>query len=195
MDALTHAIEAYIGGSNTKETREMAEMATILVFDNLFTAYEDGMNINARANMLKAAFFGGIAFTRAYVGNVHAIAHALGGRYGVAHGLANAVILPYVLDEYGESIYKQLAGLANLLKLPGETDEEKAKAFISAIRNLNEKMGIPATIDKIDRDDIPYLANHSFKEANPTYPVPKIFSLDDFKKIYIKLAEKPDSVS
>jgi len=190
MDALTHAIEAYIGGSNTKQTREMAKMATILVFDNLYTAFEDGTNVNARANMLKAAFFGGVAFTRAYVGNVHAVAHALGGKYNVAHGLANAVILPHVLDDYGTSVYKPLAELADLIRLPGETDEQKAKAFIAAIRELNAKMGIPTTIDKIIEDDIPYLSNHSYKEANPTYPVPRIFSRADFTSVYLRLMGK-----
>jgi len=190
MDALTHAVEAYIGGSNTKETREMAKKATLLVFENLYTAYTDGMNAEARANMLKAAYYGGIAFTRAYVGNVHAVAHALGGMYGVAHGLANAVILPYVLDDYGKTAYKSLAELADLVKLPGETNEQKAKAFIAAIRELNEKMGIPTVIDKIVEEDIPGLANHSFKEANPTYPVPRIFTREDFASIYLRLTGK-----
>ena len=187
MDALTHAIEAYLGGSNTKETLEMAKMATILVFDNILTAYNDGNNINARSNMLKAAFFGGVAFTRAYVGNVHAIAHALGGKYGTPHGLANAVILPYVLDKYGTSVYIQLSELADLIKLPGETEKQKAESFIAAIRELNKKMDIPTTLDKIIEEDIPYLSNRSYKEANPTYPVPCIFTRTDFKNIYRKL--------
>jgi len=187
MDALTHAVEAYIGKNNTKNTRKMAKKATALVFENLLTAYSDGTNIEARANMLKAAFCGGVAFTRAYVGNVHALAHALGGRYGVAHGLANAVILPYVLDDYGKSVYKQLAELADVAKLPGETVEQKAKAFIATIREFNSKMGIPATIDGIIEEDIPVLAKHSFKEANPTYPVPKIFNLEDFEGLYNRL--------
>jgi aldehyde:ferredoxin oxidoreductase len=190
MDALTHAVEAYIGRSNTKETREMAKKATALVFENLIAAYTDGMNIKARANMLKAAYFGGIAFTRAYVGNVHALAHALGGKYGTAHGLANAVILPYVLDDYGERIYKPLAELADVVKLPGDTDEQKAKAFIAAIRKLNAETGIPSTIEDIILEDIPSLAKHAYKEANPTYPVPRIFSLDDFISVYRRLIGK-----
>ena len=190
MDALTHAVEAYIGGSNTKETREMAIKATKLVFENLLTAYTDGSNTEARAKMLKAAYFGGVAFTRAYVGNVHAVAHALGGKYGVAHGLANAVILPYVLDDFGSSVYKRLAELADVVSIPGDNDEQKAKAFISAIRELNEKMGIPTTIEGIIEEDIPALALHSYKEANPTYPVPRIFSKKDFESVYLRLIGK-----
>jgi alcohol dehydrogenase class IV len=167
----------------------MSIKATKLVFDNLFTAYTNGENIAARANMLRAAFYAGIAFTRAYVGNVHAVAHALGGQYGVAHGLANSVILPYVLDDYGKSVYKSLAELADAVGLTGETDELKAKAFIAAIRELNAKMGIPAAIDKIVEEDIPILANHAYKEANPTYPVPRIFTRADFESVYKRLMD------
>jgi len=190
VDALTHAVEAYIGRSNTKTTREMAITATKLVFENLYTAYSDGMNVQARANMLKAAYCGGVAFTRAYVGNVHAVAHALGGKYSTAHGLANAVVLPYVLDDYGKSVYKRLAELADVVNIQGDTDESKAKAFIAAIRELNAKMGIPTTIDGIVEEDIPWLANHSYKEANPTYPVPRIFSRKDFESVYLRLMGK-----
>jgi len=193
MDALTHAVEAYIGGSNTKATREMAKEATKLIFENLYNAFTDGTDINARANMLKAAYYGGVAFTRAYVGNVHALAHALGGLYGVAHGLANAVILPYVLDDYGKSAFKPLAELAAIVGIAGENDEKKAKAFIAAIRELNRKMNIPEKIDEIVEDDIPGLANHAFKEANPTYPVPKIFSREDFASVYKRLTGKSGS--
>ena len=97
MDALTHAVEAYIGKSNTKSTRDYAEKAVAIIFANLETAYKDGKNINARGQMLLGSFYGGMAFTRAYVGYVHAVAHNLGGMYGIPHGLANAVILPVML--------------------------------------------------------------------------------------------------
>ena len=193
MDALTHAVEAYIGNSNTRETREMACKAVKLVFENIYKAYEDGANVEARGNMLKAAYYGGIAFTRAYVGNVHAIAHTLGGMYNVPHGLANAVILPYVLDDYGESVYNKLAELAEFAGLPGaatDSPESSAKAFIQAIRNLNESMGIPTTIDSIKEGDIPFLARRASLEANPVYPVPRIFTRDDFASVYKRLIGK-----
>ena len=190
MDALTHAVEAYIGSANTRETREMARKTVELVFDNIYTAYSDGGNIAARENMQLAAYFGGVAFTRAYVGNIHAVAHTLGGMYGTAHGLANAVILPLILDDYGESVYDRLAELADVAKLPGETAERKAKAFIATIRSLNERMGIPAVIDGIEEDDIPVMANRAFHEANPVYPVPRIFTLDDFISVYHRLMGK-----
>jgi len=192
MDALTHAVEAFIGGSNTKKTREMSKSATKLVFDNLFAAYSDGMDVQARANMLRAAHYAGIAFTRAYVGNVHAMAHALGGLYGTAHGLGNAVILPCVLDAYGTTVYKSLAELADIAGIMEGTVEKKAKAFIAAIRSLNSKMGIPETIDSLLEKDIPGLVDHAYKEANPTYPVPRIFTKEEFANIYMRLIKAND---
>ena len=190
IDALTHAVEAYIGRGNTNETRDMARKTVKLVFENLEGAYTDGMNTQYRANMQLAAYYGGIAFTRAYVGNVHAIAHTLGGMYSVPHGLANAVILPYVLDDYGATVYKTLAELADIVGLPGDTEEQKAKAFIQAVRDLNAKTGIPTTIDGIEEKDVQILAERAFHEANPTYPVPKIFSREEFISVYHRLMGK-----
>jgi aldehyde:ferredoxin oxidoreductase len=191
MDALTHAVEAYIGRSNTRETRKMAIETVKLVFENLYTAYKEGDNIDARAKMQRAAYYGGIAFTRAYVGNVHALAHALGGRYGTAHGLANAVTLPYVLDDYGSSAFKPLSELADAVGILGENAEKKAKTFIAVIRELNALMGLPETIDGIAEGDIPALSDHAFRESNPTYPVPRIFSREDFASVYYRLMGKP----
>ncbi len=102
MDALTHAVEAYIGLSTTEETRRWSLEATTLVFTNIRQAYQDGTDVDARSQMQRASYLAGLAFTRAYVGNVHAIAHTLGGMYGTPHGFANAVILPQMLRKYGK---------------------------------------------------------------------------------------------
>lgn len=176
MDALTHAVEAYIGNSNTPDTEEKARMATKMIFANLETAYKDGKNVEARENMLLASYYAGVAFTRAYVGYVHAIAHNLGGMYGIPHGLANAVILPYVLDYFGESAYKRLAELADVagLDCAGKSDEEKAKMFIAEIRRMNKDMNIPEKFEQIKESDISLIADRALKEGNPLYPVPKI---------------------
>ena len=176
MDALTHAVEAYIGQSNTEDTAEKAKMATKMIFANLETAYKDGKNIEARENMLLASYYAGVAFTRAYVGYVHAIAHNLGGMYGIPHGLANAVILPYVLDYFGETAYKRLAELAEVagLDCAGKSDEEKAKMFIAEIRRMNKDMNIPEKFEQIKEADISLIADRALKEGNPLYPVPKI---------------------
>lgn len=189
MDALTHAVEAYIGKSNTRKTKRSAEKATKMVFENLLTAYEDGTNIEARENMLEASYLAGIAFTRAYVGYVHSIAHNLGGMYGTPHGLANAVILPYVLDYYGKAAYKPLAKLADYAGIcnPSLSTEEKAKCFIAKIREFNEKMEIPSKFDFIKEKDIPTIAKRALKEGNPLYPVPKIMDQTECENLIRQL--------
>ena len=191
MDALTHAIEAYIGKSNTNETRELSRKAVQLIFENIYNAYSDGTNIEARANMQKASYFAGVAFTRAYVGYVHAIAHTLGGFYGIAHGLANAVILPYVLEFYGESVHQPLSELADLIGITESTDtvEQKSNKFILAIKEFNQKMNIPEKISGIVDHDIPLMVDRAFKEANPLYPVPKLMSREELSAIYKKIKE------
>lgn len=187
MDALTHAIEAYIGNTNTDNTREKAVRCTKLVFENLEKAYFEGSDIKTRRNMQYAAYYGGIAFTRAYVGNVHALAHKLGGKYNTPHGLANAVLLPYVLDYYGKTAELPLAELATAVGIKGVDNAAKARLFIAAIRKMNEVMNIPATLDCIKEEDLDFLAGEAFKEANPAYPVPKIMSKEDMKDIYRKV--------
>ncbi len=179
MDALTHAIEAYIGQSGVKSTNDYAEKATKLVFENLEKAYEDGKDIEARENMLVASFYAGMAFTRAYVGYVHAIAHNLGGLYGTPHGLANAVILPHVLEYYGESAYAKLAKLADIVGIDGSNEKEKAEKFIEEVKRMNKAMDIPEHFDFIKDEDIPTIVERALKEGNPLYPVPKIMDKDD----------------
>ena len=186
MDALTHAIEAYIGKSNTKETKELSRKAVKLIFENLTEAYSNGENLEARENMLKASYYAGVSFTRAYVGYVHAIAHTLGGFYEIPHGKANAVILPYVLAYYGDSANKPLAELADLIGIAKQEDSNKQKAikFIEEIKKLNDSLNIPKKIEGINDSDIPILVERALKEANPLYPVPKILFKNDLVNIY-----------
>lgn len=191
MDALTHAVEAYIGRSTTKETRKLALEATKLIFQNIETAYRYGHNHEARSNMLKAAYKAGLAFSKSYVGYIHAIAHSLGGRYGTPHGLANAVIMPYVLEAYGDSIHKKLHDLAIAAGLAErkEEHEEAARKFIEAVKILNSNMHIPDKIKEIKRRDIAIMARRAEKEANPLYPVPKLMTQRDLEKLYYQIAD------
>ncbi|MDQ0157034.1 iron-containing alcohol dehydrogenase [Robertmurraya andreesenii] len=191
MDALTHAVEAYIGRSNTKETTQWSIDAVKLIFENLYESYCNGTNLTARTNMQQAAYLAGMAFTRAYVGYVHAIAHTLGGFYSVPHGLANAIILPYVLEYYGESAHKPLAELADLVGLtePADTTEQKATKFIEAIKQLNKKMNIPTKVSGIVDRDIPLMVERALREANPLYPVPRILYKEDLVKLYHMVKE------
>ena len=189
MDALTHAVESFIGKSNVKSTIKYAEDAVKLIHANLEKAYNNGKDMKARNNMLKASFYAGNAFTRAFVGYVHAIAHNLGGMYNTPHGLANAVILPYVLEWYGASIYKPLASLSDLIGLSkeGMSLEDKAKAYINEIRRMNQAMNIPDKFDFIKEQDIPTLVERALKEGNPGYPVPKIMNKKDCEEVIHKL--------
>lgn len=186
MDALTHAVEAYIGHSNTKETLEASREAVVLIFNNLYETYIHPENLEARANMQRAAYLAGVAFTRAFVGNVHAIAHTLGGYYQVPHGLANAVLLPYLLEFYGDTVYKPLSELAQLVGIgkPEDSDEVRAKRFIGAIKSLNAIMNIPEKIEGIENRDIPEMVKRALAEANPLYPVPKIMNANEMYFIY-----------
>jgi len=191
MDALCHAVEAYIGSSNTRQTRKDALKATELIYANLLTAFSDGQNLTARKNMQDAAFLAGAAFTRAYVGNVHAIAHTFSGQYGTAHGLANAVIMPYVLEMYGNTVYKSLSEMAVAAGIAdkGATDRENAQKFIASIREMNSKMGIPDKFPELKAEDIPAMMKRAMREANPLYPVPVIFNRREMEKIYQQVLE------
>lgn len=188
MDALTHAVEAYIGGSTTKETRAYAKEAVKLIFENLETAYLDGKNLVARRNMLRASYIAGIAFSKSYVGYVHAVAHTLGGQYNVPHGLANAILMPIVLEEYGERAYEKLHQLAVAAGIAKESDDvtESAKKFVQKIRDMNARMNIPSGFETIVVSDIPMMAKHADAEANPLYPVPKLMDAKELEKIYYK---------
>jgi len=191
VDALTHAVEAYIGRSNTSQTKQQSRDAIKLIFENIFEAYSNGTNLVARANMQQASFLAGLAFTRAYVGYVHAIAHTLGGFYSAPHGLANAIILPYVLEYYSETVYEPLAELADLVGISASTDtlEQKATKFIEAIKKLNESMDIPKKFNGMVESDIPLMVKRALAEANPLYPVPKIMSKADMLNIYHRIKE------
>lgn len=192
MDALTHAVEAYIGRSNTKETKLLSRKAVKLIYENIREVYHNGNNLKARENMQLASYYAGIAFTRAYVGNVHAVAHTLGGFYSVPHGLANAVILPYVLEAYGDMVWMKLSELYDLIGCPygGSSPEEKAKAFIRLIRDLNQEMNIPEKIKGIQKYDITLMVDRAYAEAVPTYPVPKIMTKEELEKIYHLIMEE-----
>lgn len=189
MDALTHAVEAYIGGSTTRETREMAEEAVHLIYQYLKAAYDNGQDKEARTGMLKAAYCAGVAFTKSYVGYVHAVAHSLGGQYGTPHGLANAVILPVVLRIYGSACEKKLARLARNAGVVDRrmNDEKAAACFIDWIQQMNDSMQIPRHLKEIREEDIPVMARHADKEGNPLYPVPVLMNRKELEKIYYEV--------
>lgn len=195
IDALTHSIEAYIGRSNTPTTKNNAEKSVKLIFESLETAYNQPQNQQARKNMQLASFCAGVAFTRAYVGYVHAIAHALGGYYNLAHGLANAILLPHVLESYGKSAYKKLGKLSIAANIGDKqnTDKQNSQLFIDKIKQMNKNMQIPNCVEQLKTEDIPILAKRAEKEANPLYPVPKILGIKQIENILKKLVKDKNS--
>ena len=193
MDALTHAVEAYTNRTyNTRLENSLAKDAVRLIHDSILRAYDNGSDLEARQNMQRAAFYAGRAFTRGCVGYVHAIGHTLGGLYGVPHGLAMAVLLPHVLRQYGCAAHRRLADLADVCGISGGNNEEKANAFIRWIEETNRRMGLPDSFDMIKDQDVDRMIDWARKEANPLYPVPVVWSRQDFRRLIDSLRkEKP----
>lgn len=185
MDALTHAIEAYIGRSNTKKTREHSLEAIALIDRWLYRAYTHGDDFQARVGMQRAAYLAGAAFTRAYVGYVHAIAHQLGALYGVPHGLANAILLPHVLAFYGKAAEAPLAALSEAFGIDGagKTQAENARDVIEKIRDMNRRMEIPDRVPEIQAKDLPRIVDGACREANPLYPVPRVLDREELTRL------------
>ena len=184
MDALAHAVEAYTNKTyNTRLEDKLAKEAVRLIHDNILKAFGDGSDLEARQNMQRGAFCAGRAFTRGCVGYVHAVGHTLGGLYGVAHGLAMAVLLPHVMRQFGAPAHKRLAELADVCGIGGGNDAEKANAFIRWIEETNAKMGLPDGFDLIRDEDIGQMITWARQEANPLYPVPVVWAEKDFRKL------------
>lgn len=182
LDALCHAVEAYTNHTyNTSEEDKRAKKAVKLIYDNLYNAYQDGDDMQARQQMQLAAFNAGRAFTRGCVGYVHAIGHTLGGLYGIAHGLAMSVILPHVMRQFGPAVYDKLADLADVCGIDGQNNKEKAEKFIAWIDEIKDKMNIQRGFDCIKDEDISQIIEWAMKEANPLYPVPVIWNEKDFR--------------
>ncbi len=187
MDALTHAVEAYTNNYCSPKAKKNALEAVKLIYENMLLVYEDGSNLAARENMLLASYYAGVAINCNFIGYVHAIAHGIGGIYGVTHGKANAIVMPYVLEAFGSSIEKKLAHLADLVGIHGANDAEKAKAFIASIRELNAKMEIPDKVEELEEKDFAELTRRAVKEGNPTYPAPVIWEKKDFEEVLKRL--------
>ena len=184
LDALSHAVEAYTNNTyNTKLEKELCHKAVKLIYENLEAVYADGSNMEARQNMQLAAFYAGRAFSRGSVGYVHAIGHALGGLYGTPHGVAMASLLPLVMKQYGKAAHLRLAELYDAAGMKGtaHTTEEKANAFIAWMEDMKVCMQIPMYPPTLEQKDIDEIAERAYKEGNPLYPTPVIWSQDDFK--------------
>jgi alcohol dehydrogenase class IV len=195
IDALTHAVEAFIGNWATPYTDNMALSAVSLIFENLRTCYREGHDMEAREKMALASTYAGIAFTRANVGYVHAIAHQFGGRYHTPHGLANAMVLPHVLRYSAPAITDRLAQLAVRAGLGHEDEAEDvlAEKFMAGVEALNRDLQIPTRLDALQANDIPALARAACKEAHTGYPVPRYMTISQCEGLIRKLLPKVES--
>ena len=187
MDALTHAIEAYINCFNNRKTNESALCAIKSIFQYLVPSFEDGLNKHYRLELLEASYNAGVAISNNYVGYVHAIAHGIGGMYHLQHGMINAIILPIVLEEYGSAVVSKLAKIADVVGITGTTDQDKSKQFIQKLKDLNQIFSIPTSIPEIQEEDIHYLAIGAEKEGNPSYPTPVTWNVEQFEKVIRKI--------
>ncbi len=193
MDALCHAVEAYTNNTyNSALEKKMCRKAVRLIYDNLYRAYTDGSDMEARQNMQEAAFLAGRSFTRGSVGYVHAIGHTLGGLYGTPHGLAMSILLPHVMRAFGKAVYKRLAELCDVCGLETTDDSAvaKAEAFIRWIEDLKEQMNIPERLDMVREEDVDQIVEWAEKEGNPLYPVPVIWSRQEFKEFILSVREE-----
>ncbi len=176
-----------------KVTLSLPPFITATTGMDALTHYTAGSDIDARRNMLHASFYAGCAFTKSYVGYVHAIAHSLGGEYNVPHGLANAILLPFMLEAYGSRIHKKLYRLAVAAGICPEGTPYDAAAgdFIAAIKDMKKRFGIGDTVKEIQEEDIPKLSHYADKEGNPLYPVPVLMDAKELERFYYLLMENP----
>jgi alcohol dehydrogenase class IV len=195
MDALTHAVEAYLGDWSTEFTDRMALSAVAMIFENLPRVFDRGDDLVAREQMALASTYAGMAFTRANVGNVHAIAHQLGGKYHTPHGLANAIMLPHVLRFSASATIDRLATMALRARVgrTGDSREELAHRFLDGVDVLSRAVGIPRTLEALREADIPALAKAACQEADANYPVPRVMLQADCEALLRKVLPVPDA--
>lgn len=209
MDVLTHAIEAYVSVLASDYTDALAIHAIEMVFEYLPRAYRDGSDALAREKMHNASCIAGMAFTNAFLGLNHSMAHKLGGEFNIPHGRANAILLPYVIEynsqipakfvswpKYEKYIADQkYAKIARYLGLPAGTTEEGVGSLITAIRKMTKELDMPLSIQECGVDEnefmakLPGLADRAFGDqcttTNPRYPlVSEIEQI--YKKAYYK---------
>lgn len=189
MDALTHALEAYTNTYATEETDGYALKAINLICSNIEKSFNQPTDLEAREALLVGSFYAGMAFTRTFVGYVHAFSHNIGGSYGVSHGLGNAVILPHVMESYKEVREDKFAHLADFLNVAStaDTKKEKADKFIKYLFDLNKRLDLPTRIEKFPKSGVDKILNDSFKECHGTYPVPRYYSKEEARELLNKV--------
>ncbi|PNK60669.1 iron-containing alcohol dehydrogenase [Psychrobacter sp. FDAARGOS_221] len=200
IDVLTHALEAWMSATANSETDYYAASATRAVMQYLPVAYQNGSDLKAREQMGIAAHYGGIAFNKAGLGYVHGIAHQLGAFYGIPHGRANAIVLPYILDANRDVSKERLAALARKTGVvnpdqPQADDDDAADYLIAQVKRLIEEVNIDRTVDGINPADFKKIAKGAAKEVRDTYTVPQYFTTAQIVAILNKIKAASDSLS
>ena len=192
MDALTHALEAYTSLYARNATNRYARRAIRIIFDTLPSLMKEPENLEYRQDMLEASFFAGYAFTRVYIGYVHAFGHAIGGIYNEHHGLCMAILLPEVMRFYEDVCVNEFATLAQDIGIYDieKSNDENAKRFVDEIFKLNQELGIPSYFTSLKEDDYDEIIEKAFKECHGNYPVPKYYSYDEAISLLRKVSLK-----
>ena len=197
IDVLTHALEAWMSVNASVETDYYAASAVKSVMHYLPLAYTDGSDLKAREEMGIAAHYGGIAFNKAGLGYVHAIAHQLGAYYGIPHGRANAIVLPYILEVNRDASKKRLAALAKRTGIvkDGQTNDSNLTDYlITQVRDLIERLDINPTVKGMQTSDFDKIAKAAAKEVSDTYAVPTYMSASEIKEILMKIKQASDGL-
>lgn len=197
IDVLTHALEAWMSVNASVETDYYAASTVKSVMHYLPVVYKDGDDLKAREAMGIAAHYGGIAFNKAGLGYVHAIAHQLGAYYRIPHGRANAIVLPYVLDINRHASKKRLAELAKKIGMIEDgqatgSDSDIADHLIAQVRNLIKAINIDPTVQNMQTSDFDKIAKAAAKEVSDTYAVPTYLSSSEIKEILTKIKQASD---
>ncbi|WP_390619143.1 iron-containing alcohol dehydrogenase [Maricurvus nonylphenolicus] len=190
MDALSHAIETYIGRWSNNQVKSLSGTAIKLIFDYLPKACENGSDMQARESLALASYYAGLSLNDGGVGNVHAFAHQIGGQYKIPHGVAISAVMPQVLQLSLKQAGAKLAELADLIGVAsaGDSEQVKAEEFIAALRNLQQEIGMPMTFSQIQTQDIRGLVKEALKEA-VLYPVPYFMSYREGEQLIRQLQE------
>lgn len=190
MDALTHAIEAYISNYATEETKSFSRVAIKHIYDHLLAVYQNPEDLEGRLSLMIASYYGGLAFSKAFIGYVHAFSHNIGGKCGVPHGLANAVLLPHVIEFSKPACEQQLSELAVLVGLGKEKDGQQklAQRFVDSLYKMNKDLRIPTRLDAFKKKDIVAIRKAGFAECHGTYPVPKYLTAKQADQLLAKVA-------
>lgn len=186
IDALSHAMEAYMSKYALESTDKDAEDATKIIFSNLQQSFDIPQDLGYREQMLKASSLAGRAFTRTSVGYVHALAHQLGAIYHEPHGKMIGLVLHDVLKLYGQSIHRRLARLAILIGVGKENQSESdlSEAYLEALNKLAEGVKIPRTLNKLKKEDIPEIVRRAQMEVyTKPYGVPVYFSNEQLSQL------------